>query len=409
VSSPLVTVLIPTRNRAELLENAISSVCGQTHRNLQIIICDNNSNEMTSKVVERFNDQRILYLRSDKDLTLLDNWARGLRCVEGEYFVRLDDDNEFLPTFVEDCLRLFERHGASVVAFNNLNVTEGSFAAIFPPDGCEYVLTAEQWVHLEFHYKIDSNYSMYHVQSLRRYFPSFEIYETALPDRYLGYRLADWGCKMVFSTKINGITRFDYDPPSERLKRLPYVYVSYGSEMSSRGEGENSQFNYDFHRISIINKFQIEVASEKIRNFINIYELSPWYAETGMKFGHMVMRRRLHMGEYGVFVKYATSILWDYIKNGCRGVAMNRSAFYGFLSAVKQISRISINSLWKEDSYVRESTSIDDCREFIWRGDHLGAKVMAMNLTLNEELDRIYHPANVTPTVLVKAIRKWKA
>lgn len=60
-----VSVIVPTYNRCTLLRGALESVCGQTHRNLEIIVIDDASDDDTEMVVRSVGDPRIRYLRHE--------------------------------------------------------------------------------------------------------------------------------------------------------------------------------------------------------------------------------------------------------------------------------------------------------------------------------------------------------
>ena len=94
--SPLVSVVIPTKNRKNLLSMAINSVLSQTYKNIQLIVQDNNSTDGTSDIMPEFQeDKRVEYFRETEDLTMTENWNTGYQYVRGDYFVRLDDDNVY--------------------------------------------------------------------------------------------------------------------------------------------------------------------------------------------------------------------------------------------------------------------------------------------------------------------------
>ena len=56
---PLVSIVLPTYNHANLIGEAISSVINQTYSNWELIIVDNNSVDNTSEVISEFKDERI--------------------------------------------------------------------------------------------------------------------------------------------------------------------------------------------------------------------------------------------------------------------------------------------------------------------------------------------------------------
>ena len=62
-SNVIVSVILPTYNRATLLTRSISSVLGQRVHQIELIIVDDCSTDNTSEVVGSFNDKRIKYIK----------------------------------------------------------------------------------------------------------------------------------------------------------------------------------------------------------------------------------------------------------------------------------------------------------------------------------------------------------
>ena len=94
----LVSVLITTYNRCEVLKRAISSVLTQTFIDLELIIIDDCSTDDTSTVIQSFNDSRIRYFRNEVNVgASLGDRAHIRRFVyelmRGQYFVYLCDDD----------------------------------------------------------------------------------------------------------------------------------------------------------------------------------------------------------------------------------------------------------------------------------------------------------------------------
>lgn len=99
---PLVSVIIPTHNRANLIGRAINSVLVQTYRNFEIIIIDDASNDNTEEIVKEFlKNNNIIYLRHN--CTKGGGAARntGIRASNGELIALLDDDDEWLNDKLE--------------------------------------------------------------------------------------------------------------------------------------------------------------------------------------------------------------------------------------------------------------------------------------------------------------------
>lgn len=100
-AAPEITVVIPTRARAELLARAIRSVLAQTFENFEIVVVLDGEDAATLRAVERFLDSRI------RCVTLGGNSGggrarnAGVAAADGEWIAFLDDDDEFLPGKLE--------------------------------------------------------------------------------------------------------------------------------------------------------------------------------------------------------------------------------------------------------------------------------------------------------------------
>lgn len=98
--APLVSVIIPTYNRAEFLREAVASVLSQTHSEFELLILDNCSPDHTPEVVASFNDPRIKYLRHQCNIGSTANWTYGVYWAQGEYLSFLGDDDRYKPDFL---------------------------------------------------------------------------------------------------------------------------------------------------------------------------------------------------------------------------------------------------------------------------------------------------------------------
>lgn len=98
-ADPLVSVIMPTWNRAGIISEAIQSVIEQEYENWELLVCDDASDDNTEEVVASFNDTRIRYMRLEKGGAAAARNA-GLREARGEYIAYLDSDNIWHPAFL---------------------------------------------------------------------------------------------------------------------------------------------------------------------------------------------------------------------------------------------------------------------------------------------------------------------
>ncbi len=99
--APLVSIVLPTYKRADLLPHAIRSVLAQTYTNLELIVVDDNSPDDTGTVVASFDDPRIRYVRNDPNLKLPRALNRGFSLARGTLLTWTSDDNLYAPTAIE--------------------------------------------------------------------------------------------------------------------------------------------------------------------------------------------------------------------------------------------------------------------------------------------------------------------
>ncbi len=98
---PLVSIVLPTYKRADVLPHAIRSVLAQSYASLELIIVDDNSPDDTASVVASFDDSRIRYVRNDPNLKLPRALNRGFSLARGELLSWTSDDNLYAPTAIE--------------------------------------------------------------------------------------------------------------------------------------------------------------------------------------------------------------------------------------------------------------------------------------------------------------------
>lgn len=106
----MVSVVIPTHNRCDLITRAISSVIKQTYKDLEILVVSDGSTDDTKDVVKRLaaEDERIKLIEYHPSKG--GNVARntGIEMASGEYVAFLDDDDEWLPEKLEKQLAVME-------------------------------------------------------------------------------------------------------------------------------------------------------------------------------------------------------------------------------------------------------------------------------------------------------------
>ena len=107
MNKPLVSVIIPTYKRADMLTKAIDSAINQTYKNIEIIVIDDNDPsskyrfETKKKLSSYIQSGVIRYIENEKNLGGAITRNRAVEQSKGEYIAFLDDDDIFFPTKIE--------------------------------------------------------------------------------------------------------------------------------------------------------------------------------------------------------------------------------------------------------------------------------------------------------------------
>lgn len=204
--SPRFSVLIPSRNRLELLQHAIESVRRQTFDDWEIVVSDNASEPGYEEYVRTLDDARIRCIRSDIPLSVTENWNRSLANARGEYVVMLGDDDALAPGYFEAQTEIIEKFGKPEVVYSMAfhyaypevvpGHSRGYFATmnnspLFDVDAMPYLLQIANarsigQMALRFRHEVSFNaqhflYRRTFIEELRRY---GEFYQSPYPDYY---------------------------------------------------------------------------------------------------------------------------------------------------------------------------------------------------------------------------------
>lgn len=130
-----VTVGIPTFNRAPMLAQAIESVLAQTFTGFRIVISDNASTDTTADLVRSFDDRRIEYVRSERNVGAVANLNRLIGLADTEFLVLLPDDDLLYPGHLSACVELLQRSGTvglTHTAFDVIDAQSRVFGTMHP-------------------------------------------------------------------------------------------------------------------------------------------------------------------------------------------------------------------------------------------------------------------------------------
>ncbi len=110
LEQPLVSVIIPTYNRADLIGHTLDSAINQSYRNLEIIVIDDGSVDNTEEVVKAIGDSRIRYIRHQTNCGGSTARNTGIEAARGEYIAFLDSDDIWVPNKIQLQLASIQMH-----------------------------------------------------------------------------------------------------------------------------------------------------------------------------------------------------------------------------------------------------------------------------------------------------------
>jgi len=103
-TKPIVSVIIPTYNQADLLQKALQSVINQTFQNWEAIVIDNYSEDNTKEIVESIRDGRINYVLFSNKGIIAASRNHGIHLARADMIAFLDSDDLWYPSKLSTCL-----------------------------------------------------------------------------------------------------------------------------------------------------------------------------------------------------------------------------------------------------------------------------------------------------------------
>jgi teichuronic acid biosynthesis glycosyltransferase TuaG len=114
-----ISVIVTTYNRPKLLKETLESILNQTYVDFELIVVDNNSNYDFFKLIELFNDNRIIAYQNDNNGIIAVNRNFGIRKAKGKYIAFCDDDDLWIKTKLQDQLKLINNLNENILIHSN--------------------------------------------------------------------------------------------------------------------------------------------------------------------------------------------------------------------------------------------------------------------------------------------------
>jgi glycosyltransferase involved in cell wall biosynthesis len=114
-----ISVLLPTRDRLDLLTRAVASVKCLNDPDWEIVISDNSTSGHVETYITSLNDGRIRYVRTGEVMSITENWNNALAHSSGDYVVMLGDDDALLDGYFRRTRRLIADFDSPQVIYHN--------------------------------------------------------------------------------------------------------------------------------------------------------------------------------------------------------------------------------------------------------------------------------------------------
>ncbi len=123
MKSPLVSVIVPTKNSSRTLEACLRSIKDQTYSSIEIIVVDNFSSDSTPDIARRFTKK---FYSKGPERSYQRNFA--VEKATGEYVFIIDSDMKLEPNVVEECVQQMSVQGTVGVTVPEISFGEGFWA-----------------------------------------------------------------------------------------------------------------------------------------------------------------------------------------------------------------------------------------------------------------------------------------
>jgi len=132
-SDPLISIILPTYNRAHVLKKSIDSVLQQTYCDFELIVVDDGSKDATLEVIREITDPRIRCIRLDKQRGASTARNIGIRNSRAEFIAFQDSDDLWHPKKLEIQSKFLMQSASDIgVVYSRFKWRRGSRSGVTP-------------------------------------------------------------------------------------------------------------------------------------------------------------------------------------------------------------------------------------------------------------------------------------
>lgn len=230
---PKITIITPSYNQGQYLEQTILSVIEQGYPNLEYIIIDGGSTDNSVEIIKKYED-RISYWISEKDRGQSDAINKGLKRATGEIVNWLNSDDFYFPDTLYTVAAFFSDPGVYAVCGRS---------RVFKPDGQEYIapasfVDASSLLSTLCHAHIEQPATFFRKNALEKMGPlSQQLHYVMDKEWWLKY-LFHFGCGNIYRTETVFVN-FRHHDDSKTMSGTDHFYKDQAVLLYSLAEQKN--------------------------------------------------------------------------------------------------------------------------------------------------------------------------
>ncbi len=147
--SPLVSIVTPSYNQAQFLEQTILSVLGQDYPHIEYLIVDGGSTDGSLKIIQRYAP-RLAWWVSEADQGQTDALNKGFSHAKGDILAWLNSDDTYQPGAISQAVAYLESHQEAGMVYGDANLINdsGDLIGKFPARQTDYRRLQRGYVHI---------------------------------------------------------------------------------------------------------------------------------------------------------------------------------------------------------------------------------------------------------------------
>ena len=216
---PLVSVIVRTCGRPNVLRETLISLRNQTYKNMEVVIVEDGKNISETMIKKEFPDLNIIYKATEEKMGRCKVGNIGMQIANGKYLNFLDDDDLFFADHVETLVQALQKHKEYKLAYSTSFETKIEVISREPT--YEYIEESRVLVHNRPFSRIRLlNMNLFPIQAV--------MFEKSMFEKYGGLdesldNLEDWEMWQRYSTE----NAYLYVPKTTSLYRVPAKQENY--------------------------------------------------------------------------------------------------------------------------------------------------------------------------------------